>query len=622
MDSRKLDLAAEFCGIVGTGDLFEYLGLSPDSASPEEARAALKLRRRKMQGMQANPKYKAQAIFLIKNFANLDEVLREPAAHLQDAKKRSSSEKLPVLEMSIRTALAGGGTIAPDQEAYLRRTADELGIEHGMYDQLVREITEEMGVPSAPPLAELLVEEDEPGALMRPIPKVDAQTPNVTPEFGLARNTPGMDHYSLLGVGREATIESIRRAYHDESTRAGRMADFREGEKRLSELDRAFSVLSNLKRRADYDSTISLPPVPQPGVATAPPMVRVTSQSSGTPSVLSGRGLPARLEVLGDPTRDLWVDSAVEVTTIEIRNGGDQRLVGSVESDEPWLEVEPFELGGELKLQTIMVRVHPSRITEYPACAVVRIDAGGGGQASVGFTVNRRVRLQKLVLALSAMLVAVVVVLVGIKVVGWVQEELASQPPPSPEPMLQAREPSGMRLTVDPGAENVFVNGVSVGYGTEVVLPEPMDLRGKLMVRHPNFRTWVRDVPLGDASQHMVVRLELERRMDFVPTDDLVKGSVRQRDAQEVMGPRSASMDACIQRVASSGDFLTGTVRVHIEASGRAAGMDVQGDRVDDPVVRACLEREAAAISFSPLRDGDYATVRYDYTVTGRTEGE
>ena len=40
------------------------------------------------------------------------------------------------------------------------------------------------------------------------------------------------------------------------------------------------------------------------------------------------------------------------------------------------------------------------------------------------------------------------------------------------------------------------------------------------------------------------------------------------------------------------------------------------GDRTDEPLVRDCLVRQAAAIYIHPLDDGDYATVRYDYEIS------
>ena len=61
---------------------------------------------------------------------------------------------------------------------------------------------------------------------------------------------------------------------------------------------------------------------------------------------------------------------------------------------------------------------------------------------------------------------------------------------------------------------------------------------------------------------------------------------------------------------------MSGTVRIHIRESGRAQGVEMEGDGISDPRVRTCLTRQAAAVYVHPLKEGDYATVRYDYQVT------
>ena len=112
MDSRNYELAAEFCQLVGTPDLLAYLGVEMD-AGTAETRTKLKSRRKYMQGMQSNPKYRSEALYLIKHFAALDAVLANPAAYLKDAVKRAESVHLPVLEMTIRSVLAGGAVSPP-----------------------------------------------------------------------------------------------------------------------------------------------------------------------------------------------------------------------------------------------------------------------------------------------------------------------------------------------------------------------------------------------------------------------------------------------------------------------------------------------------------------------------
>ena len=82
MNPRHLELADEFSKLVGKPHLLDYLGLAKGT-STDEARSELKKRRKYMQGMQSNPKFKAEALFLIKNFGALDALLHDPAQYLE-----------------------------------------------------------------------------------------------------------------------------------------------------------------------------------------------------------------------------------------------------------------------------------------------------------------------------------------------------------------------------------------------------------------------------------------------------------------------------------------------------------------------------------------------------------
>ena len=67
------------------------------------------------------------------------------------------------------------------------------------------------------------------------------------------------DYYSLLGLGRDATLEDIRRAYFEAAQKLHPDKNTAAGETELFlDVQQAYEVLSNPKRRAQYDTT--LPP--------------------------------------------------------------------------------------------------------------------------------------------------------------------------------------------------------------------------------------------------------------------------------------------------------------------------------------------------------------------------
>ncbi len=171
MESRDLDLAAEFCTIVGAADLLAYLGIEPN-VEPITAQATLRSRRRFMQGMQGNPKYKREALFLIRHFSALHAVLDDIPGYLADTRRRGESAHLPVLEMTIRGVLAAG-SLHPDQRAYLARNARELGVSSETFEGVLARAAQDLGVD----IGHAGVTSLEPDTL--PPPEIEAAEPRL-----------------------------------------------------------------------------------------------------------------------------------------------------------------------------------------------------------------------------------------------------------------------------------------------------------------------------------------------------------------------------------------------------------------------------------------------------------
>lgn len=145
MSARNLKVAETFCEKVKANDLLAWMDLSA-SATSEEAKAALKKKRSFYQSMQANPKHKDTARFLIKNYRALEAVLDAPSIHMENMAEKKAAAHLPMLEMVIDGVLADGD-LTIEEEAFVRENAINLGISLELYQKILRERAEAAGVP-------------------------------------------------------------------------------------------------------------------------------------------------------------------------------------------------------------------------------------------------------------------------------------------------------------------------------------------------------------------------------------------------------------------------------------------------------------------------------------------
>jgi SAM-dependent methyltransferase len=144
VDSDALEAAADLCRLAGADDLLSWLGLDPGATS-EQAREALGRERKRMQSMQANPKYKDVARHLLKTWRKIDVVLEDPGAYLRALEEREASERLPLLQLAIDGVLADG-VLTTEEEAFVREQALQMGIEVGLYERLLHERCAALGV--------------------------------------------------------------------------------------------------------------------------------------------------------------------------------------------------------------------------------------------------------------------------------------------------------------------------------------------------------------------------------------------------------------------------------------------------------------------------------------------
>ncbi len=578
MDPRHLDLAAEFCELVGKPNLLAYLGL-PEGASPEAAQKKLRARRKYMQGMQSNPKYRAEAIFLIKNFAALNAVLANPIPYLEDARRRAESQHIPILEMTIKGVLAGG-SLNYDQEDYLRRNAIEIGVSEATFEELLDRLAREAKVPRA----------------------TDRLT--ITPEE--FRTT---DFYQVLGVPRHASRDEIYARYRARAEEAKRLPDPARRSALRTEIEKAWKVLSDEKSRREYDLawTATGPPartreVARPvSTATAPPVQPRKTRPPAAPFAdlapsPTPRLAPPKLELLSRAEQQVTLGTKPVELAFELRNAGEQPLSGNVTTDAPWLQILTPELENSAKRQTVRVRILPDAVSGRSARGVVRIDARRAGRAEVTIEVRRPPNY-----AIPAAIGAGTAVLV---LAGVVWAWLGSGPAP-------------YTIEVDPWAEQILLDGEPIGSGKLVTLDAPVAGEATITVRHPNFKPWVKDVRI-EPGGHLAVELVLDNPMSFRPTEEHRLASLDPQVAVKVMTPFQPALDRCLRSGIVGNQEARGVVRIHVGEDGRPIGFDASGPGTSSPAVQACLARQTAGPLFPRLTDGDYATVKYEYVLPPR----
>ncbi|MFT7517891.1 MAG: SAM-dependent methyltransferase [Kiritimatiellia bacterium] len=143
MENRYLELADEYCHKAHAGDLYEAMSVDVDVFG-EALTEVVGQHRKRMQGMQSNPKYREQARFFIKHHKLICAVLSEPEAYREHLVRRRESQILPSLELAINGIMADG--VVSDRELqFARELAMNLGISDETFNRVIRELALETG---------------------------------------------------------------------------------------------------------------------------------------------------------------------------------------------------------------------------------------------------------------------------------------------------------------------------------------------------------------------------------------------------------------------------------------------------------------------------------------------
>ena len=142
MDANALDEIHRFTQSVEQPDLYAYLEIE-QSADRAAITHALQVRRSWAQGQQANPKYRQEALWLIKNISLLKTALIEESERYQkDIAIRDERTKLETLSMFIKGTLAEGELTARGEEA-IQEQAKNMGLPESLVIRRIGEILAE-----------------------------------------------------------------------------------------------------------------------------------------------------------------------------------------------------------------------------------------------------------------------------------------------------------------------------------------------------------------------------------------------------------------------------------------------------------------------------------------------
>ena len=144
MDPKELKEIDKFLTLTGAADLFAYMGL-PATADADMADLAIQDRREWAQTQQANPKYRNEALWVIRNSAIVRKALvQEVAAYRAHTSQRSLEPRLRQLEDFIQGVLSGG-VLTPKATDAIRKKGQALGVPPDTLTQRLEALLEARG---------------------------------------------------------------------------------------------------------------------------------------------------------------------------------------------------------------------------------------------------------------------------------------------------------------------------------------------------------------------------------------------------------------------------------------------------------------------------------------------
>jgi Ca-activated chloride channel family protein len=188
------------------------------------------------------------------------------------------------------------------------------------------------------------------------------------------------DHYSLLGIPRNATQAEIKKAYFEAAQRSHPDKHTGPGQtERFLQIQQAYEVLSDKNKRARYDAT--LPPEPEPPIKTdilysrhslvhldVPQMIYILLEFSAEKATAQSKIAPLNVCLVIDRSTSMQgkkMDMVKSTAVRLLRELGPNDLFGLVTFSDRAEVVLPIQYGHEsLKSESRVQMIQPSGSTE------------------------------------------------------------------------------------------------------------------------------------------------------------------------------------------------------------------------------------------------------------------
>jgi hypothetical protein len=192
--------------------LFQYLGLSQE-ASVAETEAALNTRRQWAQGQQANPKFRAEATWLIRNHRVLHRLLLQHRVdYIRYLESHAQNAGLDSLELFMRGALLYGPP-SPSIEAAILKEGERLGVDPDLARLHLRRLLDRMGFQTQARVQfevdtlfpEPNTEDEEDGGQLAMEAAPEAVSASLQPRLHL--DAPPILGHTLWGAATDSSVE-------------------------------------------------------------------------------------------------------------------------------------------------------------------------------------------------------------------------------------------------------------------------------------------------------------------------------------------------------------------------------------------------------------------------------